>query len=68
MMKTTMEYSHWGINVCTHEKVGDYAPIAIRNFPYAVGPRGPVNDPQTERDAIAYCRSLGGEVKGPFFA
>ncbi len=67
MTTTTLEYAHWGINVCTHENPGDYAPIAIKHFGYPVGARGPVNSAETERQAIEYCHSLGGKAKGPFF-
>lgn len=66
-MNTTMEYGHWGITVSTRSNPRDYAPTAFKFFPYAVGTRGPIDDARAERDAIAYCRSLGGEVKGPFF-
>lgn len=66
-MNTTMEYGHWGITVSTRANPGDYAPSACKFFPYPVGTRGPVDSADTEREAIAYSRSLGGEVKGPFF-
>ena len=64
---TTMEYGHWGITVSTRENPHDYAPTFFKTFPYPVGARGPIDSADTEREAIAYCRRLGGEVKGPFF-
>lgn len=64
---TTMQYGHWGISVTTRDRRHDYAPVEIKEFPYPVSTRGPLESPLVERMAIAYCRSLGGEVKGPFF-
>lgn len=66
-MTTTMQYGHWGITVATRENATDYAPHTTLTFPYPVGTRGPIDSAETEQKAIAYCRSLGGEVKGPFF-
>lgn len=67
MSVTTIEYGHWGITVSTRQHPTDYAPTAYKTFAYPVGTRGPINSASVERDAIAYCRSLNGEVKGPFF-
>ena len=67
MASTTIEYGHWGITVATRNSPHDYAPVETKHFGYPVGTRGPVDSADTERAAIAYCRSLGGEVKGPFF-
>lgn len=67
MTTTTLQYGHWGITVSTRENLSDYAPIATKNFSYPVGARGPVDSADTERQAIEYCRSLNGEVKGSFF-
>lgn len=61
---TTMEYGHWGITVTTK---WDGKIVEARPFGYPVGSCGPIDDWQTEQLAIEYCRSLGGEVKGPFF-
>jgi len=58
-----MTYGHWNIRVTTT----DGNQTTTQTFPYPVGFRGPVNSAATEREAIAYCRRLGGEVKGPFF-
>ena len=66
-MNTTMEYGHWGITVSQRHTKTDYAPSHTEFFPYPVGARGPVDSAATERNAIARCRELGGEVKGPFF-
>lgn len=66
-MHTTMHYENWGITVATRLNANDYAPVYTKHFGYPVGPRGPVEDWQTEHLAIDYCRSVGGEVKGPFF-
>jgi hypothetical protein len=62
-----MEYGHWGITVSSREKLLDYAPFSFKTFYYPVGARGPVDCAKTESEAISYCHSLGGEVKGPFF-
>ncbi len=66
-MTTTIQYGHWGITVSTRVHKDDYAPIYIKEFGYPVGTRGPIDDWRTEFLAIQYCRSIGGEVKGPFF-
>jgi hypothetical protein len=67
-MTTTMEYGHWGITVSTRNSPHDYAPTSFKTFAYpVVNGRGPMDSADTERAAIEYCRSLGGEVKGPFF-
>jgi hypothetical protein len=62
-----MEYGHWGITVSSRHNKSDYAPFAYKSFYYPVSTRGPINSAKTEKEAIEYCRSLGGEVKGPFF-
>jgi hypothetical protein len=62
-----MQYGHWGITVSTRIDPRDYAPVSFKTFFYPVGARGPIDSAKTERAAIDYCRSLGGEVKGPFF-
>ena len=66
-MHTRMEYGHWGITVATRNNPRDYAPVSYKTFYYPVGTRGPIDSAQTELEAIEYCRSLGGEAKGPFF-
>ncbi len=67
-MTTTIQYGHWGITVSTRSAPHDYAPTACEFFPYpVVNGRGPMDSAETERQAIARCRELGGEVKGPFF-
>lgn len=62
-----MHYGHWGITVSTRNDPRDYAPVSTDFFPYPVGNRGPVDCKGIERLAIDHCRSMGGEVKGPFF-
>ena len=67
-MHTDMEYGHWGITVSTRRNKGDYAPIECKFFGYpVVNGRGPMDSSKTENEAIEYCRSKNGIVKGPFF-
>ncbi len=66
-MYVSLEYGHWGITVSERVNERDYAPIKTTSYAYPVGTRGPVDSADTERKAIAHCRSLGGAVKGPFF-
>lgn len=68
MTHTSMEYGHWGITVSQRHNPRDYAPFETKFFGYpVVNGRGPMDSSKTEREAIDYCRTLGGEVKGPFF-
>ena len=66
-MYTSMQYGHWGIDVSTRKHPSDYAPVETTFFSYPVGTQGPIDSALTEREAIAFCKSLGGVVKGPFF-
>lgn len=66
-MYVSMEYGHWGITVSNRQAKTDYAPFAWKSFQYPVGNQGPIDSASVEAQAIAYCKSLGGEVKGPFF-
>ena len=63
----TIQYGHWDITVSQRHAPTDYAPFSVKSFPYPIGPRGPIDSADTERAAIAFFRSLGGEPKGPFF-
>lgn len=63
----SMEYGHWGITVSQRRNEKDYAPFATKSFTYPVSTRGPIDSAATEKEAIQYCRSLNGIIKGPFF-
>lgn len=63
----SLEYGHWGITVSTRHSPRDYAPASFKTFYYPVSTRGPINSATTEREAMEYARSLGGQPKGPFF-
>jgi hypothetical protein len=68
MAHVSIQYGHWGITVSQRHSDADYAPFETRHFGYPViNGRGPMDSAQVEKDAMEYCRSLGGEVKGPFF-
>ena len=68
MAYTDMEYGHWGITVSTRQNKGDYAPIECKTFAYpVVNGRGPMDSAKVEMEAIEYCLSKNGIVKGPFF-
>lgn len=66
-MPATLEYGHWGITVSERNNINDYAPHNTTLYSYPIGTRGPIDDADTERLAIAHCRRLGGTIKGPFF-
>lgn len=66
-MYISMQYGHWGITVSEHINKGNYAPVKTTFFGYPVGTRGPCDSAKVEAEAIAFCKNLGGEVKGPFF-
>jgi hypothetical protein len=69
MTHTSMEYGHWGITVATRDNERDYAPKTFKTFYYPVSnPCGPQDSRKIEAEAIEYCHSLGGIVKGPFFS
>lgn len=59
-MTTKLQYGNWGITVYDASQI-------FAQYTYPVGNRGPVDSSDTERKAIAHCKRLGGEVKGPFF-
>ncbi len=59
-MTAKLQYGNWGITVYSASQV-------FAQYAYPVGTRGPVNSAATERKAIAHCKRLGGEIKGPFF-
>lgn len=63
-----MEYGHWGITVFVRNHERDYAPASTEFFGYPVSCQGPVDSAETERQAMARCRELGGTPKGPFFS
>ena len=67
MAHASIQYGHWGITVSVRQDERDYAPVKTWIYPYPVGIRGPIDCAQTEREAIARCRSLNGVVRGPFF-